>query len=382
MPDWAREVRTRLASVRLSPTREAEIVNELAQHLQDRYDELRRRWHAARGGHAASRSTRSRAARRWRPGWPRCDRRTRRSRPYPAAPTGAVLTDLWQDVRAARRQFVQQPGYAAVVVATLAVCLAANLAIFAVVDGVVLRPLPFPDADRLVAIYNTYPGAGRDIAPSSGADFFDRQALPALEGLATYQRLGLTLGRDDDAPERAAGLVASPSLFALIGTQPLLGRLLVDADAEPGAEQKVVLTYGYWQRAFGAQDSAVGATLHVNGAPFTVVGVLPERWRFIDPALEVVIPAAFPQAARAPMRRHSDNNWRQVARLAPGATLETLQSQLDALNARNVEQTPALRQTLIDMRIFTTRVRPLQRSWPGRGEHLLPIVGRRRWWSC
>lgn len=363
MPDWAREVRTRLASVRLSPTREAEIVDELTQHLQDRYDEL------VASGVAPDDATRL-TREEFQSGTALASRLAPLRQAHvpdpvtPAAPTGGPFTDLRQDFRAAARQFVQQPGFAAVVVLTLAVCLAANLAIFAVVDGVVLRPLPFPDASRLVAIYNAYPGAGSDIAPSSGVDFYDRQTLPALAGLATYQRAGLTLGHDQDMPERVQALVTTASLFRLIGTEPLRGRLLTDADGEPGAEQKVLLTYGYWQRAFAGRDTAVGATLQVNGVPFTVVGVLPETWRFIDPALEVVIPAAFSARERTPAARHRNNNWRQVARLAPGATIEALQGQIDALNAANLEQTPALRQPLADIGFFTRAV-PFQQFVAG-----------------
>jgi hypothetical protein len=221
-----------LASVRLSPSREADIVEELTQHLQDRYAEL-----LAAG--ATPDEAASLALEEFQSGTALASRLTPLRQAHapipltPAAPTGTILTDLWLDVRSALRQFAQQPGYAAVVVATLAVCLAANLVIFAVVDGVVLRPLPFPDAHRLVAIYNTYPGAGRDIAPNSATDYFDRQPLAALSGLATFQRIGLTLGREGDASERVIGLAASPSLFPLIGTQAWRGRLLLDADAEP-----------------------------------------------------------------------------------------------------------------------------------------------------
>ncbi len=372
MPDWAREVRTRLASVRLSPTREAEIVDELTQHLQDRYDEL------VTGGATPEEAGRL-SLEEFQSGTALASRLAplRQAHPpepiTPAAPTGAGLTDLWLDVRAAVRQFVQQPGYCAVVVLTLAVCLAANLAIFAVVDGVALRPLPFPDGDRLVAIYNTFPGAGRDVAPNSPMDFFDRQPLQGLTGLATYQRLGLTVGQDGEAAERVVGLSASPSLFPLIGAKAWRGRLLLDGDAVTGAEQKVLLTFGYWQRAFAGRDSAVGGTLRVNGTPFAVVGVLPEDWRFIDPTLDIVIPAAFSAADRAPARRYNNQNWRQVARLAPGASLEVLQSQLDALNAVNVEQAPDLRQTLIDIG-FTTRVMPLQRFVAGEAAGSLYLL--------
>lgn len=367
MPDWAGQVRTRLASLRLAPAREAEIVDELSQHLQDRYAEL------IAGGASPEDATRLTLA-EFRDGNVLAQYLAllRQAHPpealTPGAPTRGGLTGLWQDVRYGVRKAFKERTFAAVTIAILAVCLAANMAIFAVVDAVVLRPLPFPQADRLVAIYNSYRGAGVDVAPSSAADFFERRGLPALDGLATYRRVGLTLGGRE--AERAAGLMASPSLFALIGAQPLHGRLLLDADAEPGAEQKVLLTHGYWQRAFGGRETAVGETLHVDGARFTVIGVLPAGWRFIDPELEVVIPVAFSAEDRLPTRRHRNNNWQQVGRLKPEATLDTLQSQIDALNAANLNETPELRQAIADIG-FTTRAVPFQRFVAGEAARSL-----------
>ena len=369
MPDWAHEVRTRLSTLRLSPTRETEIVDELSQHLQDRYAEL------TAGGTSPEEATRLTLSEfRSRDSLARYLAPLRQAHPpvslAPGGPTAGALTDLWLDIRYGLRQALKQPGFTAVIVVTLAVCLAANLAIFAVVDGVVLRPLPFPEAERLVAIYNTYPGAGRAIGPSSAMDYFDRRRLTALAELATYRRTGLTVGHVGSDAERVIGLVTSPSLFALIGTQPFRGRLLLDVDAEPGAGQQVVLTFGYWQRAFAARDSAVGETLRVNGVPFTVVGVLPIGWRFIDPDVDIVIPAAFTVEERSPASRYTNNNWQQVGRLATDATLESLQDQINALNTANLDEVPQLRQALANIG-FSTRAVPFQRFVVGEAARSL-----------
>lgn len=369
MPDWAREVRTRLSPLRLSPTQEAEIVDELSQHLQDRYAEL-----IAGGASPEEATCLSLDLFRSDQALAQYLAPLRRAHPTvsltPGEPTGRALNDVWLDARYAVRQALMQPGFTAIVVATLAVCIAANIAIFAVVDAVVLRPLPFPEADRLVAIYNMYPGAGVDIAPSSAVDFHDRQRLTTLEQLATYRRLGLTVDGGGSEAERVAGLITSPSLFALIGTQPFLGRLLLDADTQPGAEQRVLLTHGYWQRAFAGRETVVGETLRVNGAPFTVVGVLPAGWRFIDPELQLVIPTAFTAEERLPAGRHRNNNWQQVGRLTEGASLELLQSEIDALNAANLEETPDLRQPLANIG-FTTRAAFFQRFVVGQAARSL-----------
>jgi len=372
MPDWAQEVRTRLSSLRLTPTREREIVDELSQHMQDRYTEL------ISGGASTEEATRltlsefhsgNRLAQYMAP--------LRQAHP-PATltlgePTGGALTDVWLDVRYGVRQSMEQPGSTAVVVATLAVCLAANIAMFAVMDGVVLRQLPFPEAPRLVAIYNSYPGAGRDIGASSAVDFYERQRLSALAGLASYRPMDLSVGGNGTEAERVTALITSPSLFDLIGAQPFRGRLLLDADAAPGAEQKVLLTYGYWQRVFAGRDTAIGQTLRVNDVPFTVVGVLPSGWRFIDPDLQVVIPTAYRAEERLPAQRHRNGNWKQVGRLAPGATLESLQSQIDALNAANLQETPELREPLANIG-FTTRAVPFQRFVVGQAAQSLYLI--------
>lgn len=369
MPDWTSEIRSRLSSLRLPPARELEIVDELSQHLQDRYTEL------IAGGISPDEARRLALA-EFRTPKGLADRlaplRQANASPVltPGTQSSGLFTDLWFDVRYAVRQSVHQPGFTAVIVATLALCLAANAGIFAVVDAVMLRALPFPEPDRLVAIYNTYPGAGADIAPNSAMDFVDRRKLPALADLATFQRTGLTVASGSSESERVMGLVASPSLFPLIGAKPFLGRLLLETDANSGAEQKVVLTHGYWQRVFGGRIAAVGETLRVNGAPFTIIGVLPADWRFINPDVQVVIPTAFTAQELTPQRRHRNNNWQQLGRLAGGVTVEALQGQIDALNAANLEAMPEMRQTLANIG-FTTRVAPFQNFIVGQAARIL-----------
>ena len=372
MPDWAQEVRTRLSPLNLSAMRQNEIVDELSQHLQDRYTELIA---AGASPEEATRLTLSefhskqRLAEYMAP--------LRQARPPKALtlaqPTGGMFTDLWLDVRYGVRQSLNQPGFSSVVVATLAICLAANIATFAVVDTVVLRPLPFADAQRLVAIYNSYPGAGRVVGANSAADYHERRRLSALSALASYRQLDLTVDGDGSQPERVAALITTPSLFELTGGQSFRGRLLIEADARPGAEQKVLLTYGYWQRLFAGSDDAVGKAIRVNGALFTVVGVLPSEWRFIDPDLKIVIPSAYRAEELLPASRHRNGNWGQVGRLAPGATVQSLQSQIDALNAANLAETPELREPLTNIG-FSTRVEPFQRFVVGQAASSLYLI--------
>ncbi|MCC7125599.1 MAG: ABC transporter permease [Acidobacteria bacterium] len=267
------------------------------------------------------------------------------------------MDHLWHDLRVAARGLRKDRGFALTTMATLALCLAANVAIFAVIDAVLLKPLPFDAPDELVALHNAYPGAGIQRSENGVPDYFDRlEALTLLDGLAAFRETGLTVGGDRGDAERLTGIVATPSFFTVLRVQPYRGRLFTEEESEPGRDQKLVLTYGYWQRTFAAADSAVGQSIRINGTPFTIVGVLPPDFRFIDPEVQMVRPVAFTAAERADDQRHS-NNWEQIGRLKRGATTAQVQAQLDALNRANLDRFPELREVLVNAG-FTTRVVP------------------------
>ena len=268
---------------------------------------------------------------------------------------------LLQDLRFGFRLLWKDRGFATTAVATLALCLAANVAIFTLVDAVVLRPLPYPHAGRLVDVYKSYPGAGASEGANSVPDYFDRRALTEVfDEVGVAQQRGLTLGGRGGDAERLQGLAASPSYMRLLGATAARGRTFTDDDAEPGKEHGVLLSWAAWQRLFGGRDDAVGQDLRLNGVPYQVVGVLPESFRYTDPEITLWIPAAFTPAQRAADQRHS-NNWQMAARLKPGVTVQQAQERIDALNARVIEIIPALRQVLIDAGYHTVVT-----SWQAR----------------
>jgi predicted permease len=255
---------------------------------------------------------------------------------------------LLQDLRFALRLLWKDRGFTLTTVATLALCVAANTSIFAVVHAVLLKPLPFPEPDRLVTIFNSYPGAGAVRASNGVPDYYDRRAqMPALDEIAMYRLSGATVGGQGGEVERVTSLPVTPSFFRLLRTEPHRGQLFSEADADAGAPRKVAISYGTWQRLFGGRDDAIGRDLRLNGFPHTVVAVLPEEFRFVDPDVQVWIPVGFSAEERSDERRHS-NNWQQVARLKPGATVEQAQVQVDAINAANLERFPQLKQVLIN----------------------------------
>jgi predicted permease len=175
---------------------------------------------------------------------------------------------------------------------------------------------------------------------------------------ALYNTRGVTLSGNGDA-ERLVSMVSTPSMLRLLQVQPIRGRLFNEQDENDlGKTQKVILTYASWQRWFGGKDSAIGSDLRLNGTPFTVVGVLPRGFSFLDPDVTVWTPIAFTAEEKSDDSRHS-NNWSYIARLKPGATVEQARQQIDALNARNLDRFPQLKQILINAG-FHTVVVPLQ----------------------
>src|SRR5262249_18420785 len=173
---------------------------------------------------------------------------------------------LIQDLRFAVRLLWKDRAFATTAVLTLAVCIGANAAIFAVVNSVLLQPLPVPRADQLVYMYNAYPGAGSAAFGSTGVpDYYDRlRETTVFQEQALYNTRGVTLGGNSE-PQRTVAMMATPSLLRLLQAQPIRGRLFTDDDGELGKTNKAILTWASWQQWFGGQDSAVGRDVRING---------------------------------------------------------------------------------------------------------------------
>lgn len=260
------------------------------------------------------------------------------------------------DLRQARRLLVRDRGYSIAAVVTLAVVIAANVAVFTVLNSVVLRPLPFDRAEDLVWIFNSYPKAGVERASNSAPDFFDRrQGVPALEDVAALQDRDYTLGAGT-ATIRVAGLRVTPSFFPLLRADALLGRTFSEEEGDVGNDRRVILSHALWREVFGGDPGVVGRELRLDGVSHQVVGVMPASFRFIDPGPRLWTPQAYSAEQR---REYHNNNWSMVGRLARPATIEQARAQVDALNARQIERDPELREVLANAG-YHTRVEPLQ----------------------
>ena len=264
---------------------------------------------------------------------------------------------LFREFKHSFRSLLRNKGYAAAVTVTLLACIAVNVAIFAIVESVLIRPLPVPGAEDIVLMSNEYPGAGvDDLDTSSSGDYYDRlEKVTALGEQAEFRFTNQTITLKEVA-ERERTMTATPSLFTLLRVGPLFGRTFTAAEGEVGAEQKVLLSYGLWQQMFGGDRNILGQPLRLNGVPFTIVGVMPPDFTFIDPAVRLWIPAAFTSEEKT---IHHSNNWHNIGRLRPGASMEQVQAQVNALNAANMEKFPQMKATLANAG-FHTVVEPLK----------------------
>ncbi len=243
------------------------------------------------------------------------------------------------DLKFAFRQLIRNPGFAAVAILTLALGIGVNCAIFSVVRAVLLKPLPYPEAERLVFAWNKYSNNEMPKCAVAIPDYLDRRAdVPAFAESALFAGASFS-ATEGGTPERLRGLRVTPSFFPLYGIAPMLGQTFTDAEAEPGNEHVVVLSHGLWKAKYGADPAIVGRDIRLNGETYRVKGVMPER--FLSPGREPAlwVPFAFTSKQRTDDERGQEFST-MVARLKPGATIAQAQAQVDAINKRNLERLP------------------------------------------
>src|SRR5215469_11243069 len=224
-----------------------------------------------------------------------------------------VKIQLWQVLRSFRRV----PLFTAVATLTLAVGIGANTAIFSVVNGILLKPLPYPHPDELVAVWLSAPGINIKDLNLGLADY-----LIFREQNRTFQDIGLHMGYTANItgagePEQASSLLVTDGLLPVLGATPLLGRSFTQADDQESSPDTVMLTYGYWQRRFGSDRSIVGKMITVDGAPHRILGVLRQDFSFGGPNLALLFPVKFDRDKLFLL----PVNYDAIARLRPGVTL-------------------------------------------------------------
>ena len=247
-----------------------------------------------------------------------------------------------QDIRYTLRSLRKQPIFTLVAVLTLTLGIGANTAIFSLLYQVLLRPLPYGAADRLVVVFNTYPLMGLPQAGVSIPDYLDRKTqATAIEDatLFTIRPVNLTT---QGQPEQLRGLAVTPSYFSTLGRQPFIGRAFTEDEAKPGADKFAVLTYGMWTTHFGADRAIVGHDIRINGEPYLVTGVMPADFEVPSVGISLLLPFSFTPVQTSDTGRGNEFST-MIARLRPGATVEQANGQMKAIVARNAERLPQRR---------------------------------------
>ena len=336
MPEWTDEIRTRLAGLRLSPEREAEIIEELSQHLEQRYEDLRDEGEIeaeaqrkaidelletdALANHMRSLS------------------QARVSTPIaPDAPGDSLLNGFWQDLRYGGRSLCKRPAFFLSALLILAIGIGMNTVVFSVIKAVLLNPLPYPKPNELVMIWSQRPSDGTQSGVSSG-DFVDiQQRFSSASDVA-----GLAYGGGDivDAAEPYLVTAArvSASFFQMLKNEPLLGRNFVPEDDGAATAPVVILTHRLWQDRFGADPNVIGSALNLFGNLHTIVGVL--RPEFISPCCEqfdLYMSLEFTEAQR---NARGGGYTTLMARLKPGTSLATAQAEMTTITAQFAKEQP------------------------------------------
>ena len=377
MPDWKPVLLARLAGLRLTPAREAEIVEELSLHLEDRYRELirggtqpreaervaleelrdhgllRQRMDVLRQAHAADPIT-------------------------PGAPRQRVTADLWQDLKYASRMLARQRGFTAATTLTLALGIGANTAIFSLVNATLLRQLPVAESSRLV-----YVGNGSESGTFSYPEYVDvRDQTDVFESFAAWGGIAVSLNAEE-MTDLVTGAVITGSFFETLGIEPAAGRMITRADdVTPGAHPVAVISHGLWQRRFGGRRDIVGRPVLLNGHPFTIAGVTKPgftgaqvgvvRDLFVPMMMQAIVRpprAGFSGDMSADLLKVRDNRWLfGIGRLKAGVTREQAETSLTGL------ATAIDRAARVDSPPHPMRASPVDDGIPGQRAQMIPIA--------
>lgn len=269
---------------------------------------------------------------------------------------------LLNDFRLTLRALANRPGFTAAAVLTLGLGIGANAVIFNVIDALMLRSLPYPNADRLVSIDQSSTTTG-DYGGSTIPDYLDqRTQAQSLADVAIFQYASFNLGTAG-APLRLVGLRATPSLFPTLGTQPLLGRTFSEDEAVAGRDHVAVLSYEAWQNRFSGEQTIIGREVPLNGNSYRIVGVMPKGFFFPDLDVQLWTPYTIAPEQRSDAER-GYSSVASIGLLRPGAGLAQLETELHTITARNAARSAQLRSDYA-ARGFVINARPLQQAWFG-----------------
>jgi putative ABC transport system permease protein len=326
MREWDEEISQMLANLKLEPAREAAIVKELSQHLDDRYAELRA------GGATDEQASRAALAELRGESLAQELKRVERLAYHEPIIFGTrrmnMIGDLWQDLRYSLRMLRKHPGLTAVAALSLALGIGGNAAMFSLINGALIRPLPYAEPDRLVRITEAYPKAG--------AVAMQEQSR-TMEVAAYWADLGVNLTGEGEAVHLSSSFV-SANLFSLLGARAEIGRTFDPEESRPGRDRVVLLSHSLWESKFAGDAGVIGRSVIIDGVTRQVVGVMPPEFNFPSTRTQMWAPARFDPANRG---EYWEYDWMfLVARLRPEATMRQAQSELPMLISQIRSQAP------------------------------------------
>jgi predicted permease len=283
----------------------------------------------------------------------------------------AMLVDQLKQVL---RRLSRAPLFTAITLITLAVGVGANTVIFGVVEGVLLKPLPYPHAEQLIGVWHTAPGIGIDELNMSASNYFiDREQNTTFQDIGAYDGDALDV-TGAGKPEHVPGLDVTDGTLPILGVAPVLGRLFTRKDDSPGAPETVVLSYGYWQRKFGGASSVIGRSLTVNGKPREIIGVLPKGFHFLDqPDSALFLPFQWDRNKT----KLGDFSQRGLARLKPGVTMAqatTDMARLIPVTLRSFPPPDGFSLSLFEKVRLAPNLRPLKQDVVGNVGNVLWVL--------
>jgi predicted permease len=278
-------------------------------------------------------------------------------------------------MRHALRRLLSTPAFSLTAAITLAAAIGANALIFSIVNGVLLKPLPYDRPESLVGVWHVAPGLMQgplNQAPSTY--FLYREQAESFEDIGLWDNNSVTLtGRGE--PEEVSAIMVTDGTLPILGVRPVLGRAFTREDDSPGGPDTIMISHAYWQRAFGGQPEAVGQSIVMNGRPREVIGVLPDGFRFLRHNPEVLVPLRLNRAEV----RLGQFNYQAVARLKPGVTIERANADLNRLIPRLVDMfpmPPGLTREMFEEVKLGSNVRPLHEDVVGDiGQALWVLFG-------
>jgi putative ABC transport system permease protein len=347
MPDWKKEIRRRMGGLKLAPARESEIVEELAQHLDDRYQEL------LADGTSDTDAERLILAELSENELFRELQRVERKTPPEPIVTGTnqkinIIADIWNDLRFGMRVLLKRPGFTAIAVITLALGIGASTAIFSAVYPILFESLPYPDPSQIVTITDDFGTNDASVGMTFGTyrELLQRsRSFSAIAVIRPWQPAMTGTGE----PERLEGQRVSASYFQVLGVSPALGFNFDSTDDRPNGANSIIISESLWRRRFNSESAIIGHQVTLNGSSSTVIGVMPRAFEnVLSPKVEVWTLLKYDASLPNIQGREWGRHLRMIGRLKPGVGAEQARSELNTIAHSPLPEFPRPRHAALE----------------------------------